>query len=183
MKQNKQIFVKSHKNNILNFNSLGEKWLFLLSKNNMLTKHTFEILLFSKFTILKLLEQFYTHMTKIQSIGIPLQICGFDILGSARTGSGKTIAFSIPIIEFVHTIKWVNRNGSAAIVLSPTRELTLQSYYVIRDLLSFHSHSYGILMGGANKKTEEQKIKSGIGIIIATPGRLLDHLKQNKNFV
>ena len=122
-------------------------------------------------------------MTKIQSIGIPLQICGFDILGSARTGSGKTIAFSIPIIEFVYTIKWLNKNGCAAIVLSPTRELTIQSYYVIRDLLFYHSYSHGILMGGANKKTEEEKIKKGIAIIIATPGRLLDHLKGNKNFL
>jgi ATP-dependent RNA helicase DDX18/HAS1 len=183
MKQTKYFFVKSHKNIVSNFNSKKDKWLFFLSKNNMLTKHTFEMLCFSKYTILKLLEQFYTHMTKIQSVGIPLQICGFDILGSARTGSGKTIAFGIPIIEFVHTIKWLNQNGSAAIILSPTRELTLQSYYVMRDLLTYHSHSYGILMGGANKKTEEQRIRIGIEIVIATPGRLLDHLRGNKYFL
>mmetsp|Transcript_35955 Transcript_35955/g.75190 ORF Transcript_35955/g.75190 Transcript_35955/m.75190 type:complete len:287 (+) Transcript_35955:1182-2042(+) len=183
MKFERQIFTKSYHNSIFHTNEIKQNWLVPLSKNNMLTKHTFEILVLSKPTILKLLEQFYTHMTKIQSVGIPLQICGFDLLGSARTGSGKTIAFSIPIIEFVYTVKWLNQNGSAAIVLSPTRELTLQSYYVIRDLLTFHSYSYGILMGGANKGTEEKKIKQGIAIIIATPGRLLDHLKGNKNFL
>jgi ATP-dependent RNA helicase DDX18/HAS1 len=179
----RQTFIKSYHNSIFHNNGIRQSWLFQLSKNNMLTKHTFEILVLSKPTILKLLEQFYTHMTKIQSVGIPLQICGFDLLGSARTGSGKTIAFSIPIIEFVYTVKWLNQNGSAAIVLSPTRELTLQSYYVIRDLLTFHSYSYGILMGGANKGTEEKKIIQGIAIIIATPGRLLDHLTSNKQFL
>nr|UXY87359.1 RNA-dependent helicase [Cryptomonas sp.] len=175
------VYMKTYRNFLLE--SKKKVWLFSLTKNTMLTKHTFETLCLSKPTTVKILEQLYTHMTKIQSVGIPFQICGFDLLGSARTGSGKTVAFSVPIIEFVYTIKWSNANGTAAIVLSPTRELTLQSYYVMRDLLIFHSYSYGIIMGGANRKTEEERIKKGITVLVATPGRLLDHLKNTQSFI
>ena len=111
-----------------------------------------------------------------------MQLSGFDIIGSAQTGSGKTIAFAIPIIEFIYTVKWVPVNGTAAIVISPTRELTIQTYHVFRDLLFHHHHSHGILMGGANRRTEMEKLKKGQEILITTPGRLLDHLKSTIEF-
>lgn len=152
-----------------------------LKKNHVLTRHTFDLISLSRPTICRLLEQFYTHMTRVQSIGIPLQICGFDILGSARTGSGKTIAFVIPIIEFIQMVKWSNRNGVSSIIISPTRELTLQSYYVFRDLLKYHTHSVAVAMGGTNRKTEAEKLQKGVSILVATPGRLLDHLKMTSN--
>jgi ATP-dependent RNA helicase DDX18/HAS1 len=157
-------------------------WLSSIDKNTVLTKHTFEIIILSNYTMYRLLELSFTHMTKVQFIGIPLQICGFDLLCSARTGSGKTLAFSIPIIEFILTLGWKKENGLGAIILSPTRELTLQNYYILRDLLKYHEINVGILMGGANRKTETEKIKSGIVIVAATPGRLLDHLKLTKGF-
>mmetsp|Transcript_35428 Transcript_35428/g.70893 ORF Transcript_35428/g.70893 Transcript_35428/m.70893 type:complete len:485 (+) Transcript_35428:1263-2717(+) len=169
-------FRKTKKNNKLK----DQIWLKNLKKKHVLTLHTFEMIPLSKPTICRLLEQFYTHMTKVQSFGIPLQICGFDILGSARTGSGKTIAFAVPIIEFVQALKWNFKNGLASIILSPTRELTLQSYYLIKDLLKYHSHGIAIVMGGTNRKTEAEKILKGISILTATPGRLLDHLKITK---
>ena len=158
------------------------KWLNFIKKNNILTKHTFDIITFSGPTLFKLLEFNFTHMTSIQSIAIPFQLSGFDILGSAQTGSGKTLAFAIPIVEFIYTIKWAVKNGTAAIVISPTRELTIQTYHVFRDLLNYHHHSFGIIMGGVNRKTEIEKLKKGQEILIATPGRLLDHLKSTKEF-
>mmetsp|Transcript_21580 Transcript_21580/g.54459 ORF Transcript_21580/g.54459 Transcript_21580/m.54459 type:complete len:478 (-) Transcript_21580:32-1465(-) len=156
-------------------------WLQKLKKNNVLSKNTFEKFILSKKTTIRLLELFYTHLTKVQSICIPYQICGFDILGSARTGSGKTIAFLIPIIEFFYTIKWNLKNGISALIITPTRELSLQNYYVLKDLLKYHSFSHGVVMGGASKKTEIERLEKDITILVATPGRLLDHLKTTKN--
>ena len=179
----KKVNIKTHKNVNSDLFFYRTVWLNSLARKSMLTKHTFECLLISKGMILKILEFSYTHMTRIQNVSIPFQICGFDLLGSGRTGSGKTIAFSLPLIEFINIVKWQKIGGTAAIILSPTRELTMQSYFVIKDLIEYHSHSYGIIMGGANKKTEGEKIKKGISILIATPGRLLDHLKNTKNFI
>lgn len=170
------------------FNSIDRKfqkknrWLQSLKKDNVLSKSTFEKFFFSKATIIRLLELVYTHLTKVQNICIPYQICGFDILGSARTGSGKTVAFLIPIIEFFYAIKWNSKNGVSALIISPTRELSLQNYFVLKDLLKYHSFSHGIVMGGANKNSEAEKLKNGITILVATPGRLLDHLKTCMNF-
>ena len=160
----------------------GIRWHIFLKKNTILTKHTFDIICFSGSTLFRLIEFNFIHMTQIQSIGIPFQLSGFDILGSAQTGSGKTLAFSIPIIEFIYTIKWNILNGTASIVISPTRELTIQTYHVFRDLLQYHHHSHGILMGGANRKTEIEKLRRGQEILITTPGRLLDHLKSTIDF-
>jgi ATP-dependent RNA helicase DDX18/HAS1 len=155
-------------------------WMESLKKNHFLTQHTFENLLLSKQTIISLVEQFFTHMTKIQNLTIPFQVCGFDILGSARTGSGKTIAFLLPTIEFFFAIKWNFENGTAALIITPTRELSLQNYYVLKDLLKYHTHTHGIVTGGSNKKTEIEKLKKKPFILVGTPGRLLDHLKTTK---
>jgi|AntRauMFilla1563_2_1112583.scaffolds.fasta_scaffold00178_11 ATP-dependent RNA helicase DDX18/HAS1 len=181
------MLIKSY--NIINFENIVrksklkiDKWLYWLKKKNILTKHTFDIISFSGSTLFRLIEFNFTHMTKIQSIGIPFQLSGFDILGSAQTGSGKTLAFAVPIIEFIYTVKWSSNNGTAAIVISPTRELTIQTYHVFRDLLHYHNHSHGIIMGGANRKTEIEKLKKGQEILITTPGRLLDHLKSTMEF-
>lgn len=153
-----------------------KNWLNMLSKKNILTKHTFEIIVLSNFTIFRILELHFTHMTKIQVLGVPLQICGFDMLCAARTGSGKTFTFSIPIIEFIIALDWKFSNGLASVVINPTRELTMQNYYVFKDLLKYHKIKLGISMGGANRRTEIEKIREGIVILISTPGRLLDHL-------
>ena len=168
--------------NILTINMKNKTtWLQKLKKNNVISKNTFEKFYLSKPTSIRLLELFYTHLTKVQSLCIPYQICGFDILGSARTGSGKTIAFLIPIIEFFYTLKWNSMNGISALIITPTRELSLQNYYVLKDLLKYHSFAHGIVMGGANKRSEIEKLKKDIIILVATPGRLLDHLRTTKN--
>ena len=67
--------------------------------------------------------------------------------------------------------------GTGVIIISPTRELSLQTYGVARDLMKYHSHTFGIVMGGANRKGEADRLQKGVNLLIATPGRLLDHLQ------
>ena len=71
-------------------------------------------------------------------------------------------------------------SGTGVIIISPTRELSLQTYGVARDLLKYHSHTFGIVMGGANRKGEADRLQKGVNLLIATPGRLLDHLQVGK---
>ena len=67
--------------------------------------------------------------------------------------------------------------GTGAMVISPTRELAMQTFGVLKELLAHHNHTYGLVMGGTNRNEEANKLARGINIIVATPGRLLDHLQ------
>ncbi|WFD33759.1 RNA helicase [Malassezia cuniculi] len=125
----------------------------------------------------------FKTMTEVQARCIPPLLAGKDVLGAAQTGSGKTLAFLIPAIEMLHRLRFKPRNGTGAIVISPTRELALQIFGVAKELLGNHSQTLGILMGGANRKAEADKLQKGVNLIIATPGRLLDHLQNTKGFV
>lgn len=104
------------------------------------------------------------------------------MLGAAKTGSGKTLAFLIPVVEMLNSVRFKPRNGTGAIVVSPTRELALQIFGVARELMKNHSQTYGIVIGGANRRAEAEKLQKGVNLLIATPGRLLDHL-MNTQFV
>lgn len=68
-------------------------------------------------------------------------------------------------------------SGTGVIILSPTRELAMQTYGVLKELMTYHVHTYGLVMGGSNRSAEAQKLANGINIIVATPGRLLDHMQ------
>lgn len=68
-------------------------------------------------------------------------------------------------------------SGTGVIVISPTRELSMQTFGVLKELLKYHCHTYGLIMGGTNRKEEAKKLGKGVNILIATPGRLLDHLQ------
>ena len=67
--------------------------------------------------------------------------------------------------------------GTGVVIISPTRELSLQTYGVATELLQYHHHSHGIIMGGANRRAEAEKLAKGVNLLVATPGRLLDHLQ------
>lgn len=122
-------------------------------------------------------------MTVIQQRGIPPLLAGRDVLGAAKTGSGKTLSFLIPAIELLHSLRFKPRNGTGVIVVSPTRELALQIFGVARELMTYHSQTYGIIIGGANRRAEAEKLSKGVNLLIATPGRLLDHLQNTQGFV
>lgn len=125
----------------------------------------------------------FENMTEIQRRAIPPLLAGRDVLGAAKTGSGKTIAFLIPAIEMLSSLKFKPRNGTGLIVVSPTRELALQIFGVARELMAHHSQTYGIVIGGANRRAEAEKLAKGVNLLIATPGRLLDHLQNTQGFV
>lgn len=143
---------------------------------------TFESLSLSEPTMKALNEMEFSNMTLIQAKAIPALLAGNDLLGAAKTGSGKTLAFLIPVIELLHKVKFCPRQGTGCIVISPTRELALQIYGVVRQICQFHKQTHGIVMGGANRKAEADKLCKGVNIVIATPGRLLDHLQNTKGF-
>ncbi|XDG02775.1 hypothetical protein ABKA04_002390 [Annulohypoxylon sp. FPYF3050] len=124
----------------------------------------------------------FEKMTTIQRRAIPPLLAGRDVLGAAKTGSGKTLAFLIPAVEMLSALRFKPRNGTGVIVVSPTRELALQIFGVARELMAHHSQTYGIVIGGANRRAEADKLTKGVNLLIATPGRLLDHL-QNTPFV
>jgi superfamily II DNA/RNA helicase len=72
-------------------------------------------------------------------------------------------------------IRW--EIGTGIIIVSPTRELALQIFSVAKDLMAHHSQTFGIVMGGANRRAEVEKLVKGVNLVVATPGRLLDHLE------
>lgn len=128
-------------------------------------------------------EMKFETMTEIQQRAVPPAMAGRDILGAAKTGSGKTLAFLIPAVEMLSALRFKPRNGTGVIVVSPTRELALQIFGVARELMQFHSQTFGIVIGGANRRAEVEKLTKGVNLLIATPGRLLDHLQNTQGFV
>lgn len=144
---------------------------------------TFAELNLSEPTLKAIEKMGFTTMTSVQSRTIPPLLAGRDVLGAAKTGSGKTLAFLIPAIELLHSLKFKPRNGTGIIVITPTRELALQIFGVARELMEFHSQTFGIVIGGANRRQEAEKLMKGVNMLIATPGRLLDHLQNTKGFV
>ena len=114
----------------------------------------------------------FKEPTPIQAQAIPLAMQGKDILGSAQTGTGKTAAFSIPLIESI-----LSSDSSTALVLTPTRELAKQVMEVIKSLLSDLNHiNTACLIGGEQITTQLKQLKKKPRIIVGTPGRVNDHL-------
>jgi ATP-dependent RNA helicase DDX18/HAS1 len=124
----------------------------------------------------------FEKMTEVQARTIPYSLSGRDVVAAAKTGSGKTMAFLIPAVEILLKANFKQRNGTGAIVITPTRELALQIYGEVKRLCAHHSLSHGLVIGGADRKTEATKLSKGVNLLIATPGRLLDHLKSTKGF-
>ncbi|KAH0621346.1 hypothetical protein JD844_022517 [Phrynosoma platyrhinos] len=139
--------------------------------------------LVSENTLKGITDMGFTHMTEIQHKSIKPLLDGRDILAAAKTGSGKTLAFLIPAIELIYKLKFMPRNGTGVLILSPTRELAMQTYGVLKELMTHHVHTYGLVMGGSNRSAEAQKLANGINIIVATPGRLLDHMQNTPGFM
>ncbi|KAK9671702.1 hypothetical protein RND81_12G048700 [Saponaria officinalis] len=125
----------------------------------------------------------FTYMTQIQARSIPPLLEGKDVLGAARTGSGKTLAFLIPAVEMLYHVHFTPRNGAGVIIICPTRELAIQTHAVAKDLLNHHSQTLGLVIGGAARRTEAERLAKGVNLLVGTPGRLLDHLQNTKGFV
>jgi ATP-dependent RNA helicase RhlE len=110
--------------------------------------------------------------TPIQSKAIPIATSGEDVVGIAQTGSGKTLAFSIPMLQNVYV------NKTMGLVLLPTRELAIQVEETIKKVASPFGVRTAIIIGGTNIRPQIKQLKAKPHIIIATPGRLIDHIEQ-----
>ncbi|CAB0034018.1 unnamed protein product [Trichogramma brassicae] len=128
-------------------------------------------------------EMGFTQMTTIQAKAIPPLLEGRDLVGNAQTGSGKTLAFLIPAVELIYKLEFKPRNGTGCIIISPTRELSMQTYEVLKGLTKHHNHTCYLVMGGGDFKLEADKLKKGVNIVVATPGRLLQHLQETTDFL
>ncbi|KAL7719307.1 RNA helicase [Entamoeba marina] len=151
--------------------------------SSFLTDVEFSSLHLSEELTTALKEANFLKMTTIQARTIPMLLLGKDIMAKARTGSGKTLAFLIPIVEMLNKIRFASRNGTGAIIISPTRELALQIFDVLEIIMKNSERTRALLIGGNSKKQDEEALKKGACIVVATPGRLLDHLINTKCFV
>ena len=140
-----------------------------------------------KFNELNLLEpilnaltkQGYTEPTPIQQQAIPYVLEGRDIMGCAQTGTGKPAAFAIPIMQRIHASKQVdNSNKIRALIVTPTRELAIQIEESFKNYGSELKLRYTVIFGGVNQTQQVNRLKNGVDVLIATPGRLLDLQQQ-----
>src|SRR5215471_21607952 len=121
----------------------------------------------------------YRLPTPVQAKAIPLALEGRDVIGSAQTGTGKTAAFGLPMIErLVLNATALKPRFPQALVLTPTRELALQ----VNESLVRFSHKTGLrsvaIFGGVGMQPQIDALKRGVHIVVATPGRLIDHMEQ-----
>uniref|UniRef100_A0A2K5ZIX9 ATP-dependent RNA helicase n=1 Tax=Mandrillus leucophaeus TaxID=9568 RepID=A0A2K5ZIX9_MANLE len=124
-------------------------------------------------TLKAIKEMGFTNMTEIQHKSIRPLLEGRFIV--AVTDSMVTTTFRLlPYVSFL---------GTGVLILSPTRELAMQTFGVLKELMTHHVHTYGLIMGGSNRSAEAQKLANGINIIVATPGRLLDHMQNTPGFM
>ena len=122
-------------------------------------------------------EKGYRKATPIQQQAIPLIIEGRDLLAGAQTGTGKTAGFALPLLQHLQT-STSNRRSVRALVLTPTRELAAQVGESIRDYGKYLPFRTATIFGGVSINTQFAKLKRGVDVIVATPGRLLDHMQQ-----
>ena len=119
----------------------------------------------------------YKEPTPIQKISIPIALMGRDILGSAQTGTGKTASFTLPMIDILASGKSKARMPRS-LILTPTRELAQQISDTFEKFSKFHNLSLALLIGGVPFSEQDRKLNRGVDVLIATPGRLLDHFER-----
>ena len=125
-------------------------------------------------------KQWYSQATPIQEQAIPEILAGRDVLGAAQTGTGKTAAFAIPTLQLLSREKKLeNTNtGIKCLILTPTRELAIQIEENIQAYGTELPLKHAVIFGGVNQNSQVQKLKRGVDILVATPGRLIDLMNQ-----
>ncbi len=120
----------------------------------------------------------FSQPTEIQSRAIPVATDGRDLLASAQTGTGKTAAFVLPALQRLLTAPPKKGRGPRVLVLTPTRELAVQVEQVIRQIGRYTGLRSGIIVGGVSYGPQERMLRNGLDLLVATPGRLIDHITQ-----
>ncbi|KAL3471112.1 P-loop containing nucleoside triphosphate hydrolase protein [Aspergillus californicus] len=142
---------------------------------------SFSDLPLSEPTVSGLTSSHFKTLTDIQSRAISHALKGRDVLGAAKTGSGKTLAFLVPILESLYRKTWSEHDGLGALIISPTRELAIQIFEVLRKIGRYHTFSAGLVIGGKSLREEQERL-GRMNILVCTPGRMLQHLDQTAFF-
>ncbi|MBR9915306.1 MAG: DEAD/DEAH box helicase [Algicola sp.] len=121
----------------------------------------------------------YTQPSPIQEKAIPPVLNGRDVLASAQTGTGKTAGFTLPLLHYLSENPKEKFRPIRALILTPTRELAAQVYESVKDYSEFLNIKSAVIFGGVNQKPQVAKLRQGIDVLVATPGRLLDLQNQN----
>uniref|UniRef100_A0AAY4ELI0 ATP-dependent RNA helicase n=1 Tax=Denticeps clupeoides TaxID=299321 RepID=A0AAY4ELI0_9TELE len=122
----------------------------------------------------------YVYFVSVQRQTIPVLMAGKDAVVRSQTGSGKTLAYGVPVVQSLQAAdpKIKRSDGPLAVIMVPTRELAKQTFEIFQKLLKpFTWIVPGVLMGGEKRKAEKARLRKGINILISTPGRLVDHIK------
>src|SRR5258706_7574391 len=119
----------------------------------------------------------YTEPTPIQSAAIPKILAGTDVIGIAQTGTGKTAAFVLPMLQLLVTRKPIGRR-IRVLVIAPTRELVVQIEENVRAYAKHLPLKMATVFGGVGERPQIQALRSGVDLVVATPGRLLDLMQQ-----
>ncbi|XP_034828828.1 probable ATP-dependent RNA helicase pitchoune [Maniola hyperantus] len=132
----------------------------------------------SKPTLSAIKNMGFKYMTDIQAEVLPKALDGDDVVATAKTGSGKTLAFLIPAVESVAKTLDESKQGTFCIIISPTRELATQTYTVLQEIISYcESITSSLVIGGESRKAQSAELAKGVNIVVATPGRLFDHMR------
>ena len=124
-------------------------------------------------------EEGYTIPTPIQTEAIPVVLNGTDLIGCAQTGTGKTAAFAVPILQLLHGNKvFEKKRKIRSLVVTPTRELAIQIEESFKSYGRYTGLTYTVVFGGVNQNPQTASLRNGVDILIATPGRLLDLMNQ-----
>jgi len=124
-------------------------------------------------------EEGYTIPTPIQTEAIPVVLNGTDLIGCAQTGTGKTAAFAVPILQLLHGNKiFEKKKRIRSLVVTPTRELAIQIEESFKSYGRYTGLTYTVVFGGVNQNPQTASLRNGVDILIATPGRLLDLMNQ-----
>ncbi len=138
----------------------------------------FKLLELSEPLLRAIAEQGYSDPTPIQSQAIPIILAGHDLLGGAQTGTGKTAAFTLPLLQTLSLRPKSLGRSPRALILAPTRELAAQIAESIKLYGKYLSIKTAVIFGGVKINPQIQVLGRGVDIVVATPGRLLDHVNQ-----
>jgi ATP-dependent RNA helicase RhlE len=148
-------------------------------RNFFVTNLTFASLGLSEPLLRALASENYTTPTPIQVRAIPALLAGRDLLGIAQTGTGKTAAFGLPLLQRLAENKArADHRGTRALILAPTRELAVQIDVSLKTYGRHLGFRHAVILGGVNQNPQVNAMKQGVDILVATPGRLLDLVKQ-----
>ncbi|MEO0447347.1 MAG: DEAD/DEAH box helicase [Verrucomicrobiota bacterium] len=126
-----------------------------------------------------MIDSGYTTPTEIQTKCIPPLLDGRDVLGSAQTGTGKTAAFTLPLIQFImDQERELTAKTPRVLIMAPTRELAAQIGKSIETYSKYVRVSHAVIFGGVGQNPQERAMKRGVDFLVATPGRLLDLVNQ-----